>query len=204
MNFVISDDEFSDISDMSDIFDDEEDEIDNEEDEEDEIEIFDNEEDEEDLQFPEPMDIDIPTIEELETYSQVSETLKSLPTKIEFHNCVFVFQEPDTIFGELYNPNFLQDYSGKLVPKTENKIEKSYDIDMLNYEVERSSQRKFVKERSYESKSQFIDYDKVYKLPIIRNRFKYVGRMGVYKGRIHHWVEREDKRSSYRRNPVNY
>jgi hypothetical protein len=39
--------------------------------------------------------------------------------------------------------------------------------------------------------------------PKIYNRFQYVGDWGIYKGIIHHWVNRENRRSSYRVNTVN-
>ena len=44
-------------------------------------------------------------------------------------------------------------------------------------------------------------YERIYS---IKNRFKYIGQVGIYKGKIHHWVERKNKRSGYRKNPVNY
>jgi hypothetical protein len=40
-------------------------------------------------------------------------------------------------------------------------------------------------------------------LPKIKNRYIYVGDWGIYRGNIHHWVNRKDKLSGYRINRVN-
>jgi len=40
-------------------------------------------------------------------------------------------------------------------------------------------------------------------LPIIKNRYKYVGEWGIFKGKIHHWVRRKNAIDGYRKNRVN-
>lgn len=78
-------------------------------------------------------------------------------------------------------------------PALEEK-EKSIVLEEPTFPFEKpKNTRKFVKDRSRT--------DEVYVFPVIRDRFKYVGKTGVYKGKIHHWVERDDERSRYRRRP---
>ena len=152
---------------------------------------------------PEPMDIDVPTPEELEAYREVSEKLRSFKEspKVEFHNCVFLLNDGSN-FDEILDKVFSKKTEEK---KEEVEVQIKEEKNPFEYPaIEENKEptfpfenpennRRFVKDRT--------EIREIYKFPIIRNKFKYVGKMGIYKGKIYHWVERESKRSCYKRKP---